>query len=116
MCLHGISIVLFLISLQCFLSMLIATKISPLGHSSMDGEMRYRSTTHNTGANPHLNPDYYMEDRSREAGRYEQQVHKKMLDTWQRDGQPKTGWYYNVQRRQAAGPNTGHYSRGQPKT
>ena len=55
--------------------MLIATKISPLGHSSMDGEMRYRSTTHNTGANPLLNPDYYTEDRSREAGRYEQQVH-----------------------------------------
>ena len=48
--------------------------ISCLGHSSLNGEMRYRSTTHNTGANAHLNPDYYTKDRSREARGYEQQI------------------------------------------
>ena len=70
-------------------------------------EMRFRSTTHNTGENPHLNPDYYTEDGSREAGHHEKEIHNKMLEAWRRDGQPTTGWYYDVQGGVAAGPKCG---------
>ena len=72
--------------------------------------MRFRSSTHNTGAAPYLKQDYYTKDGSREAKHYEQQVHGKMLEAWRKDGQPKTGWYYDVKREKAGGRNAGRSS------
>ena len=72
--------------------------------------MRYRSGTHNTGAGPHVNPDYYTPDGSREAGPVEQQMHDEMLGAWRRDGQPRTDWAWDVGGSKAVGRNAGRYN------
>ena len=71
--------------------------------------MHYRSSTHNTGVASHLNRDYYTGGHTREAGREEQLMHGEMLQSWRQDGQPKTGWGWDVQRGQSVGWNAGCY-------
>ena len=61
-----------------------------------DGTLKFNSTFMNEGSTQFHYKGYYCEPSNRQAEQVEQNLLRRYLEVWTKDGQPVSGWKFDI--------------------